>query len=68
MKWGDIQLKTGADGVEFLKYTERQTKTSTGAESKDIHAVKPKAFSVPGSDRDPVQAYHQCMFPKDQSK
>ena len=25
MKWGDIQLKTSADGVEFLEYTERQT-------------------------------------------
>ena len=58
MKWGDIQLKTSADGVEFLQYTERQTKTRTGAESKDIRAVKPKMFSVPGSDRDPVQAYH----------
>ena len=23
MKWGDIQLKTSADGVEFLEYTER---------------------------------------------
>jgi len=46
------------DGVEFLEYTERQTKTRTGAKPKDIHTVKPKMFSVPGSDRDPVQAYH----------
>ena len=52
MKWGDIQLKTSADGVEFLEYTERQTKTRTGAK------VKPNMFSVPGSDRDPVPAYH----------
>ena len=58
MKWGDIQLKTNADGVEFREYTERQTKTRTSAEPKDIRAVKPKMFSVPGSDRDPVQAYH----------
>ena len=58
MKWGDIQLKTSADGVEFLEYTERQTKTRTGAEPKDIRTVKPKMFSVPGSDRDPVQTYH----------
>ena len=27
-------------------------------EPKDIRAVKPKMFSVPGSERDPVQAYH----------
>ena len=33
-------------------------KTRTGAEPKDIRPVKPKMFSVPGSDRDPVQAYH----------
>ena len=58
MKWGNIQLKTSADGVEFLGYTERQIKTRTGAGPKDIRAVKPKIFSVPGSDRDPVQAYH----------
>ena len=58
MKWGDIQLKTSEDGVEFLEYIERQTKTRTGAEPKDIRAVKPKTFSVPGIDRDPVQAYH----------
>ena len=37
---------------------ERQTKTRTGAEPKDIRAVKPKMFSVPGSDRDPVQGYY----------
>jgi len=58
MKWGDIQLKTSADGVEFLEYAQRQTKTRTGAEPKDFRVVKPKMFSVPGSDRDPVQAYH----------
>ena len=49
MRWGDIQLKTSA---------ERQTKTRTGAEPKDIRVVKQKMFSVPDSDRDPVQAYH----------
>ena len=58
MKWGDVQLKTSADGVQFLEYTERQTKTRTGAEPKDTRTVKPKMFSVPSSDRDPVKAYH----------
>ena len=55
MKWGDIQLKTSADGVEFLEYTERQTKTRTGAEPKDIRAVKPKCFlSQAVRDTDPT--------------
>ena len=58
MTWGDVQLKASADGVQFLEYTERQTKTRTGAEPKDTRAVKPKMFSVPSSDRDPVKAYH----------
>jgi len=58
MKWGDVQLKTTADGVEFLEYNERQTKTRTGTEPKDMHAVKPKMFSVLSSDRDPVKAFH----------
>ena len=58
MKWGDVQLKTSADGVQFLEYTERQTKTRTGVEPKDTRTVKPKMFSVPSSDRDPVKAYH----------
>ncbi|XP_068704633.1 uncharacterized protein KIAA1958-like [Montipora foliosa] len=58
MRWGDVQLKTSADGTEFLEYTERQTKTRTGTEPKDTCTVKLKMFSVPGSDRDPVQAFH----------
>ena len=58
MKWGDVQLKTSADGVQFLEYTERQTKTRTGAKPKDTHTVKPKMFSLPSSDRDPEKAYH----------
>ena len=58
MKCGDVQVKTTTDGTEFLEYTERQTKTRTGAEPKDIRAVKPKMLFVPGSDRNPVEAYH----------
>ena len=38
--------------------TERQTKTRTDAEPKGSRIVKPKMFSVPGSDRDPVGHFH----------
>ena len=58
MRWDDVQRQTSADGTEFLEYTERQTKTRTGAEPKDTRTVKPKMFSVPGSDRDPLRAFH----------
>jgi len=49
MRWGVIQLKTSADGVESLEYTKRQTKTRSSVEPNDIRAVKPKMFSVPAS-------------------
>ena len=52
-----FSFKTSADGVQFLEYTERQTKTRTDAEPKDTRTVQPKMFSVPSSDRDPVKAY-----------
>ena len=56
-----------ADETEFLECTERQTKTRTGAEPKDTRTVKPKMFSVPGSDGDPVRA-STFMLLKDQNK
>ena len=49
MSWGD--------GTAFLEYSERQTKTRTGADQKDSSTVKPKMFAVVGSERDPVRAY-----------
>lgn len=51
-------------GTEFLEYTERQIKTRTGAEPKNTPTVKPKMFSVPGSDRDPVCALNLCASRK----
>ncbi|CAH3114587.1 unnamed protein product [Porites lobata] len=56
MKWGDVQLLTDVNGAECLEYSERQAKTRTGAEPRNVRAVKPKAYSfVNGSpDRDPV--------------
>ena len=34
MKWGDVQLLTDVNGAEYLEYSERQTKTRTGAEPR----------------------------------
>ena len=53
MKWGDVELKTTADGLEYLEYNERQTKTRTGSQPKDTRTVKPKMFAVRGSERTP---------------
>ena len=47
MAWGNVELHKEADGTEYLEYCGRQTKTNTGAEYRDVRAVKPKAFAVP---------------------
>ena len=44
------------DRSEYLEYTERQTKTRSGAEPRNIRTVKPKAFAAPNGwpERNPV--------------
>ena len=55
-----------ADGTEYLEYSERQTKTRTGAEPRYVRAVKPKAFAAPkGFDgRKEIQALFTKFIPK----
>ena len=52
-----MQLRQTTNGEEFLEYTERQTKTRTGENPRDVRQIKPKMFSVQGSERDPVTVY-----------
>ena len=52
-----MQLRQTTNGEEFLEYSERQTKTRTGENPRDVRQIKPKMFSVPGSEKDPVAAY-----------
>ena len=40
LHWGDLELLTNATGEKYLEYTERATKTRTGATS-DYRAFKP---------------------------
>ena len=63
MCWGDVKLRQTTTGEEFLEYTERQTKTRTGENPRDIRLIKPKMFSVPESERDPVAIY-KCYAEK----
>ena len=67
MRWGDVERKETVDGTAFLEYSERQTKTRTGADPKDSRTVKPKMFAVVGSERDPVRGYvlYTCKRPDD---
>ena len=56
--WGDITLKAEVGGKEYLEYSERQTKTRTGANPRDQRQVKPRMYANPlVPERDPVHAY-----------
>ena len=56
MCWGDIQIMKDADGTEYLHFSERQTKTTSGADPHNVQPIKPKAFGTPDLPRklDPV--------------
>ena len=56
--WGGVQLRQTTNGEEFLEYAERQTKTRTAENPRDVRQIKPKKFSVQGSERDPVSVYN----------
>ncbi len=45
--------------LEFLEYSERQTKTSSGAKPRNILPVIPKTFAFPNGppERDPIEVY-----------
>ena len=43
--WRDLELKTNADGLRYVKFsTERQTKTRTGENTRNVRESKPKMF------------------------
>ena len=57
MCWGDVKLKETADSKEYLEFNERQTKTRTGSDCRDIRAMPPKMFATDGSEKDPIVVY-----------
>ena len=58
MRWSDVKILRDADGTE---YCERQTKTRSDEEPRNIRAVKPKTFARPDGapEKDPVSV---CQF------
>ena len=56
MCWSDVKLLRDANGTEYLEYCERQTKTRSGEEPRNIKPVKAKAFARPDGppEKDPV--------------
>ena len=60
MCWADISLKVDGEGEEYLEFVERQTKTRTGENPKDVRKVTPKMWSNPENiSRCPVEVYKQ---------
>ena len=59
LRWGDIKLRYDVDGNEYIIYTqERQTKTRTGSNPRDVRKTKPRAYAIPERpERDPVALY-----------
>ena len=41
MRWGDVQLIKGEDGTEYSHISERQTKTRSGADLRNVRPIKP---------------------------
>ena len=48
-----------ADGTEYLHFSERQTKTGSGADPHNVRPIKPKAFATTDlpRKRDPVVVF-----------
>ncbi|XP_021338920.1 zinc finger MYM-type protein 2-like [Mizuhopecten yessoensis] len=58
MCWGDVTLQNHTDGHEYLEFTERQTKTRTGENTRDVRKVKPKLWAnTENPERCPVHVY-----------
>ena len=56
--WGDVTLKHDSDGREYLELRERQTKTRTGEDIRNVREVAPRAWeNGENPERCPVAAY-----------
>ena len=42
MTWGDVKLHKTVGGEEYLEYNERQTKTRSGENTRDVRKVNSK--------------------------
>ena len=59
LRWGDLQLKTDSEGNRFIEFNiERQTKTRTGENPRNIKEKKPKMYDdKSNANRCPVSTY-----------
>ena len=46
-----------ATGQEYLEFNERETKTRSGNDPRNVRAIAPKTFAMPNNQKCPVKAY-----------
>ena len=55
--WGDVKLCQTSTGQVYLELNERETKTRSGNDPRNVRAIAPKMFAVPNNEKCPVKAY-----------
>ena len=57
--WGDLELKVDVEGVRYVEFsTERQTKTRTSENPRNIRETRPNMFkNLDNIERCPVTAF-----------
>ena len=55
MCWGDVKLCQTSTGQEYLEFNERETKTRSGNDPRNVRAIAPKMFAVPNNEKCPVK-------------
>ena len=50
MCWGDVKLCQTSTGQEYLEFNERETRTRSGNDTRNVRAIAPKTFAVPNNE------------------
>ena len=57
MCWVDVKLCQTSTGQEYLEFNERETKTRSGNDPRNVRAIAPKMFAASNNEKCPVKAY-----------
>lgn len=57
MCWGDVKLCQTSTGQEYLESNERETKTRSGKDPRNVTVIAPKMFALPNNEKCPEKAY-----------
>ena len=57
MCWGDVKLCQTSTGQEYLEFNERETKTCSVNNPRNIRTIAPKMFAVLNNEKCPVKAH-----------